>query len=99
MEVGVMPKETFMDAQHGHTAKVLHPDSTEWVEEVRMDLPFMTVSWNRQGIVQVATLEGGDVDESKRRRGGYFVDVDRATVNGIIRTLRKARDQAFGADA
>lgn len=30
----------------------------------------------------------------------YFVDLrDRGEVNRLIRTLRKARDQAFGADA
>lgn len=30
---------------------------------------------------------------------GWFVQLDRAGINRLIRELRKARDQAFGADA
>jgi hypothetical protein len=29
---------------------------------------------------------------------GYHADLDRARINELIRTLRKARDQAFGRD-
>lgn len=28
---------------------------------------------------------------------GWFADLDRAQINRLIQTLRKARDQAFGA--
>jgi hypothetical protein len=31
--------------------------------------------------------------------GGWFADLDRSGINRLIRTLRKARDAAFGADA
>lgn len=95
-----MPKETFNDAHHGRTVSVKNATDEDWHDEALVNQPFLTVSWNRDhGIVQLATREGGDIDESKRERGGYFVDVDRSTVNGLIRTLRRARDQAFGADA
>lgn len=30
---------------------------------------------------------------------GLFMDLDRNTINQLIKTLRKARDQAYGQDA
>lgn len=48
------------------------------------------VSWGRGRYVQLATVHGDD---------GLYVDLDRAGINRLIRSLRKARDQAYGADA
>lgn len=57
-----------------------------------------TVGWSRDtGHVQIAT-----VDPQKEARfdgsAGYYVDLDRDGINRLIRTLRRARDQAFGKD-
>lgn len=56
------------------------------------------VLWGRdKDDLQLATVKDdpatGAVEE------GLFVDLDRHGVNQLIRVLRKARDQAFGADA
>lgn len=65
------------------------------------------VGWSRVGqgeYVELATVNpitqepldpltmGGDAY-------GWFVQLDRDEINRLIRVLRKARDQAFGADA
>lgn len=55
----------------------------------------ISVGWNKVGYVQVATLRNG----TDRTDDGIFVDVDRDQINDLIRKLRKARDQAYGADA
>ena len=60
---------------------------------------FAEVGWDRIGYVQIATRAGGDYDEPNTPRPGVFADLDRDQVNRLIRTLRKARDAAFGADA
>lgn len=63
-------------------------------------LPFATIGWEREhGHVQLGVLQGGDYDEGKRDRPGFFVSLDRDGINRLIRTLRRARDAAFGADA
>ena len=83
-----MPKEVILGEQARY-----NPD-------VPRDQPFVEISWGREaGYVQLATREGGDVDESVRAREGWFASLDRQSINQMIRTLRRARDAAFGADA
>lgn len=62
------------------------------------------VGWDPNGWVQVATVlmagvEGatGPVEASVDQ--GQFVDLDRESLNRLIRVLRRARDSAYGADA
>ena len=62
-------------------------------------VPFLELGWDRAGFVHVAALAGGDYDEPNHPRPGYSVQLDRSGINRLIRDLRKARDQAFGADA
>lgn len=57
------------------------------------------VGWTRNlpGItVGTVNPEAGDVHDPAT---GWHVPLDRDGVNRLIRSLRKARDQAFGADA
>ena len=56
------------------------------------------VGWQRDMSVQVATLlmPGGEFGEEATQ--GVFADLDRHSINRLIRTLRRARDQAYGAD-
>lgn len=52
------------------------------------------VSWNRDDtVVSVAVRKEDDLDPPQ------FAYLDRAGLNKLIRVLRRARDQAFGADA
>lgn len=66
-------------------------------DEVWLRNRAVRIGWDRVGYVQLATvLQAGtdaEVDE------GQFVDLDRESINRLIRTLRKARDAAFGSDA
>lgn len=68
-------------------------------------VPIVDVRWSRDGgFVQVVTKAedpfGGRAtdDEGASYLDGMFVDLDRAAINGLIRNLRRARDQAFGRD-
>jgi hypothetical protein len=60
------------------------------------------------GYVQLATTNenspfkfeaGGDPDNPDGRFDGWHVTVDRDGCNRLIRSLRRARDAAYGADA
>lgn len=42
--------------------------------------------------------EGDDALHRKVWAEGFYVDLDRAGINRLIRNLRRARDQAFGRD-
>lgn len=62
------------------------------------------VGWDRVGYVQIATVlqagtDGAPTEHVSAVDQGQFVDLDRESINRLIRTLRKARDQAFGSDA
>jgi hypothetical protein len=69
------------------------------------------VGWNHDQYVQVGTTneasefrfehkaECDDSGEWSEAFHGWFVTLSRDGVNRLIRALRKARDDAFGADA
>lgn len=70
-------------------------------------VPIVDVRWGReQGYVQVVTKAenafggrwAGEEDVATHVTDGFFVDLDRQAINGLIRNLRRARDQAFGRD-
>lgn len=54
------------------------------------------VSWGRATHVQLATVRPDGSEESGKE--GVYSDLTREQINKLIRLLRKARDQAFGAD-
>lgn len=58
------------------------------------------VRWNRAGWVEVGldTLVAATGEQATKHHTGYYVSVDRAELNRIIRTLQKAGRQAFGVD-
>jgi len=95
MEVGVMPRETIVPSQPAapvpaNAAGVPLPDGTT---EARHGL---SVGWNKQmGWVQIHMVP----DQWESTGEWTIVDLTRRDINSLIRTLRKARDQAFGADA
>jgi hypothetical protein len=56
-----------------------------------------SVGWNKGHSVQLATIRNGQ-EASADPCHGLYMDLDRSSINNLIRLLRKARDQAFGRD-
>jgi hypothetical protein len=54
------------------------------------------VQWGIDGTVEVATVNLSKEQYTKER--GWFVYLDRSAINKLIKTLRRARDQAYGSD-
>lgn len=79
-------------------------------EIIRDSLPYgdgpeeclLSVSWGRNiESVQIATtlVDKSTHDHITREvDGGWFLNLDRPAINHLIRVLRRARDQAYGAD-
>ena len=53
----------------------------------------VSVGWDRDHTVQIGTSLEDDITS------GHFVCLSRNEINSLVRSLRKARDQAYGADA
>lgn len=91
-----MPKEVV----HGESFHSEDKPEDEW------EHPVAVVTWSREsGDVQLVTrLHGAEVPSiEEHEKGipvqyGYYVSLDRAGLNKLIRNLRRARDQAFGRD-
>lgn len=87
-EVGEMPKEVIGD-QYAYRG-----DSENHHPPLQVE-----VSWGREwNDVQIGTTNPA-VGKAHDPERGWFAHLDRNGVNRLIRALRKARDQAFGADA
>lgn len=74
-------------------------------EESQYQKGFRTkVNWSKHevpgGSVQIATLgpPEADLKAENPASNGWFVNLDRHGLNRLIRTLRKARDDAYGRD-
>lgn len=57
------------------------------------------VCWTRNVGVQVGTVDQLDLTQDDGTLNGPFADLDRHSLNRLIEMLRRARNQAFGADA
>ena len=94
-----MPKEYINCADFGARVPLVVEEGKP-VEFGVMDTTAVKVGWTRdRDHVELAVVEckGGafaDMDERTR-----YLQLDRDGLNRLIRTLRKARDQAFGSDA
>lgn len=90
-----MPKEVVYAEQHSF-------------EDGKEDpyVPIAEVRWNREGgYVQLVTKatdpnDGRVAGDSRETHitDGFYIDLDRNSINNLIRHLRRARDQAFGRD-
>lgn len=86
-----MPKEHIEDRWTGHDDDAVAEGSPAKIK----------VGWSREAEhVEVATVAPDDRTLRPTPEGnGWFVQLDRAGLNRLIRTLRKARDAAYGSDA
>lgn len=94
-----MPKESVYGNQHCFDPNDKNPQ-----------VPTVDVMWSRDGdLVQIVSkvedphggrwIGEGDWDQgSTHFTDGMYVDLDRNSINKLIRNLRRARDQAFGRD-
>lgn len=62
--------------------------------------PEVVVGWSKDAShVEIATtMEDGVILEPTPEGNGWYVQLDRAGINRLIKTLRKARDDAYGRD-
>lgn len=91
-----MPKHIIHSRYHGTAVRVLSPDGKDEYESLVE--PFLHVGWTKDGEhVEVATQQGGDYKVGERP--GFFVQLGRGEINDLIRSLRRARDAAYGTDA
>lgn len=86
-----MPKEYIEDRWTGHDNDDVAAGSSSKVK----------VGWSKEaGHVEVATVAPDAMTLQPTPEGnGWFVQLDRAGINRLIRTLRRARDDAYGSDA
>lgn len=88
-----MPREivTQPEAPKFNATEVPMPDGGTPLEPMRG----LSVGWNKVGWVQIHMFPDG-----WETTGDWtIVDLGRGDINRLIRTLRKARDAAYGADA
>ncbi len=85
-----MPKELL------YSAETLRGDTATAVVE------HIAVGWEKDRSVQLGVVNGAPVEltiNGKPSDPGLWMDLDRDGCNRLIRSLRKARDSAYGADA
>ena len=83
-----MPKEII------HDDRLVEPQGPG---EPHNSTPYaIEVSWGRDTSIQIASINLQREPYSEER--GWFVTLERPMVNQVIRVLRRARDQALGAD-
>ena len=105
MEVGAMPKEiTYGDGPEFS----ISPDGSELPPAKQPGEPptppilkrASVVSWHRDsGYVELGIQCLEIATSASGTHAGQYASFDRDGINRMIRSLRKARDQAFGADA
>lgn len=75
--------------------EILH-DNTK-IEGTDNSTPMaIEVNWFREGLVEIASINLQQEQYTERR--GWFTTLNRKMINDLIKVLRKARDQAYGAD-
>lgn len=57
------------------------------------------VSWGQNTYVQIASVNlPKKAEDPYGPESGFYTDLDRGMINKLIKVLRRARDQAYGAD-
>lgn len=84
-----MPKETVEGRWFGKPPK----DATTGAL-LPADNSVVSVAWGRNRDATIGVIKDNEVTGAQ-----CWVDLDRDGINRLIRSLRKARDQAYGQDA
>lgn len=93
-----MPKETIKDASGPMRSTSEQTTDGVTTGSVTIHDLAIQVGWSREAeYVQVASVDLTE-ESGLRTNFGWFVELDRPAINRLIRTLRRARDQAYGAD-
>ena len=88
-----MPKEYINNRYYGQTA-------LSDTGPVALDDSAIKVGWTKdREHVEVAVVSHRDLATGEPDADAWHSQFDRAGINRLIRTLRKARDEAFGSDA
>lgn len=108
---GIMPKEFINNRYYGQTARShekceASPETCERLscvgQPVALDDSAVKVGWTKDlDHVEIAVVHHRDVADgagSEHDDGTWHAQFDRAGINRLIRTLRRARDDAFGRD-
>lgn len=91
-----MPKEIINDKNYQREVPVLSNDGSVTNGTHIMSTCFLAVGWNKDAAdVQLSVRHDDDPDGFE----STYLTLDRDGINRLIRSLRKARDQAFGSDA
>lgn len=81
--------------------ELIHSDPALWNDDDE-NRGYLELRWSREtDSVQVASVVLRKSDHSPVTRevqGGWYIDLNRRSINQLIRNLRRARDQAFGKD-
>lgn len=88
-----MPKEI---VGRRPTPETIVSDSTDGPRTERAYDLAVEVSWGRDKDVHISTVNY--VAQEYSEQYGWFVTLQRHEINRLIKALRKARDQAYGAD-
>lgn len=98
-----MPKEVIYDrngpfvvTEAGDEIRTDHPDFPR-EESLPVLRRAVHVGWSKDRYVEVGV--GAFSAATEFDSDAHFTDLDRDGINRLIRALRKARDQAYGADA
>lgn len=99
-----MPKEYINNRYYGQTARQVDFDdlgNEVGSHPVPLDDSAIKVGWTKEhDHVEIAVVSHRDSTTGEAADAdAWHSQFDRAGLNLLIRTLRKARDQAFGADA
>lgn len=89
-----MPKEYIRDEHYGVRAPVDMPDGTTSEETYLVSDAMMKVTWGRDTYVQAAVVTDKDPDGFEAQH----ISLNRYGINQLIKTLRRARDAAYGKD-
>lgn len=98
-----MPKELFDDARESWTYTDYGSITTTVAaggavlpiepREVTVDNA-LSLAWG----AETGNVSIGSINKSLPENNGWFLDLDRETINRLIKALRRARDTVFGAD-
>lgn len=94
-----MPKEYIESAWFGQYADVVVDEQTGATEKHLIENTALKVGWSRDCHVELAIVDCKDGSFETGSFEAQHMQLDRAGINRIIRTLRRARDAAFGSDA